>query len=466
MAKVDKEKLKNKKKSSGMGSRFKERAKEQESRGGRGGAFRFPQDNILERYVPEKGIAKLDVLPYRVTRKNHPDDVAKGELWFRRPVKMHFNVGAQKKAVVCPTTFGKPCPICEYILAEYKNPNKDDKELSAIKLKEREGYVIRDADNPKKGLFLLEMSYHNFGKKLEEEIREAEDDAVAGFAELDGGYTLKIRWAIETMGERKFIVASRIDFVERDEIDEDILEQVPNMDDCVNLMEYEQLQKLFLEVGDEDEDEDEDDDPKSKSKSKSKSKKKDEDEEEEDDDDDDPSSKKKSKSKKKDEDEEEEDESSDDEDDEDSPSLEDLEEMSSKELKKIIKEKDLDVDPDDYKSTKKLAKAIFDELNPDEEEDDDNEDEEEEKPAKKADKKSKKKDEDEEEEESSDDDDDEEEKPKSKKKDNGKVPKCPVKGKTFGEDCDSIDDCDECDHWDKCRAATDEAEKSKKKKKK
>ncbi len=68
-------------------------------------------------YKYKEGKAEFDILPYIVTSTNHPDhkgDIAiKDSLWYKLPYKIHRNVGVNNDVVICPTTFGLPCPICE-----------------------------------------------------------------------------------------------------------------------------------------------------------------------------------------------------------------------------------------------------------------------------------------------------------------------------------------------------------------
>ena len=62
----------------------------------------------------------FDFLPYLVKDKNHPNKDSKNEIavpgsyWYKRPFEIHKNIGPKNEAVVCPRSFGKPCPICDY----------------------------------------------------------------------------------------------------------------------------------------------------------------------------------------------------------------------------------------------------------------------------------------------------------------------------------------------------------------
>ena len=66
---------------------------------------------------PLKDTVRLDIIPYTVTSKLHPDrdernEVAiEGTLWYKRPFKIHRNVGQEKSTELCPISVKKKCPI-------------------------------------------------------------------------------------------------------------------------------------------------------------------------------------------------------------------------------------------------------------------------------------------------------------------------------------------------------------------
>ena len=407
---------------SSMRDRFKKRAKEGAQKGF---SVQLPED--VKRFAPKKGTYKLDVIPYTVSAKKHPDGVAAGELWCRRPFLIHYGIGVDNKPQVCPRTIGKPCPICEYYERERKRPGADEDALKEIRAKARELYNVIDLDNEDDGIQVLEMSYHLFGKLLENEINEADDDEVAGFAELKGGKTLKVRFSESSMGTNKFLEATRIDFLDRDDYKKSILDDVVDLDTVFNILPYEELEAVFLEDEGAGMAGDDDDDDKPKSKSKKKSYKDDDDDDDEapktkkqsksDDDDDDDEKPKSRRSSKK--------EEPEDDDDDEAP-------KSRRSAKKAAPEDD--DDDEKPKSRRSVKKA-----QPDDDDDDDE--------APKAKSKAKKKPE--------PDDDDDDEKPKAKKGNGGKSAggECPLSNGTFGKDFNKFDECDDCEVWSECGKA-------------
>ncbi|HQE50455.1 MAG TPA: hypothetical protein PKV93_14025, partial [Fervidobacterium sp.] len=109
---------KNKKK-----SRFKGAVSRNAERQARGvsqyGYLRLPKGVNIFKEEPRTRV-ELDIIPYVITCDNHPDIdeeygiPVKGDLWYKRPYWLHRGVGPDNRSVVCPTSVGKPCPICEY----------------------------------------------------------------------------------------------------------------------------------------------------------------------------------------------------------------------------------------------------------------------------------------------------------------------------------------------------------------
>ena len=285
------------KKSSKRGSmreRAKQRAEERQQSSGGGMKFIFPEGHDVKFFQPNKGTSTLDIIPYEVTVDNHPEGLEPGDLWYRRTIWVHFGIGAEDKSYLCLKTIGKRCPICDARAQMLKDGDADEELIKSLKPKERELYNVIDLYDEKAGVQLWDMSYYLFGKMLEDEIREGDED-LAGFADLQDGKTIKVRFGEKKIGKNAFLEATRIDFVDRDDYDEDILEDVLDLDAILNILPYEKLEAVFLEVEEAD----------TPTKGKDSKKKKSSDDEEGEEDDTPPSRKKKESGKKKKQDEEE-----------------------------------------------------------------------------------------------------------------------------------------------------------------
>jgi len=213
-------------------------------------------------FTPEPGSKNvlLDFMPYVVQDPKHPDlDVEDGiaipgSLWYKRPYKVHRNVGVDNDTVVCPTSVKKPCPICEHRAKRIKEGDADKEELKALKASMRNLYCVIPVNNKKFEAIphVFDISQFLFQELLNEELKENQDNGV--FPDLEEGKTVKIRFDSSTIGSSKpFAEASRIDFVERDEqYDEAILEDVPNLDNLLSIMSYKDIEAKFFEIEEEE----------------------------------------------------------------------------------------------------------------------------------------------------------------------------------------------------------------------
>lgn len=409
------------KKSSNRWAEMRKRAKKavKENKDKKGGLSTLKLPNGLELFKIEKaGSVLVNLIPYPVVTSTHPEGCEPGDEWYRTKYSVHRNIGAEEKAYVCLKTWGKRCPFCEQYAILKKEYGWDNELTKAMKPSDRELYLVQD---PKSGdLRLWDISCHLFGKALDEEIEDADDDAPFPGDPSEDGASLKLRFKEESWQGNKFYTVSKIEFVGRGEaIDEELLEKAAAIDlDALPIeYSYDKLNAIFLEQDTSDDDdgdngeEDDDEDEKPLKKGVKKSKKRpapaDDDEDDDEDEDEDeappPPPKKSKKRPAPVEDEE------DDEDDED----------------------EAPPPPKKKPAAKKTRPAPIEEE--DEEEDEDEEDE---APPPKKSKRSKAAE------------------PAAKKGKKSKGPKCPYGG-TFGEDCDTLDACDECELWDDCSEASE-----------
>ena len=243
--------------------KVRKRAEERHSSQG-GGLSTINLPEGIDLFIPKKGRNVFDILPYEITVGHHPE-VKKGELWYQRTFWMHRGIGPEEKNIVCPLkTIGKPCPVCEEYNRLRKDPDADEDVVKALKPKERELYNVIDLGKDSKGqIQILEMSFHCFGKQLEEELSEGSSDNDC-FSDLEGGKSLKVRFSEETTGKYTYLEASRIDFVERDQDYKDsILDDVMDLDRLLKILPYDEIQGMLMgDVGGDDSGSGDEDDPK------------------------------------------------------------------------------------------------------------------------------------------------------------------------------------------------------------
>lgn len=223
------------------------------NRGSSYGYLKLPKDVSVFNPEPRSTVL-LDFIPYLVTDENHPDKeygVEIGTQWWNRPFSIHRDVGGEK--VVCLTSVGKRCPICEHRKKRAKEGAGKD-ELDEMKTSRRMLYFVRPKDSKKfdDKLHVWDMSFKLFHETLAEDLENG--DVHEEFPDLEEGYTLEVRFKSSRIGNGKpFAEASKIKEVERDEqYSDDYLNKVPSLDDILHIRSYAELERLFHDIDDAD----------------------------------------------------------------------------------------------------------------------------------------------------------------------------------------------------------------------
>ncbi len=215
---------------------------------------------------------RIDILNFEVGKDNPYAD--EGTLHYERTFFVHRNIGADQLSFVCPrkTSGGKdPCPICEFITKLRQDEDADVQLIKDMGLSERQLFNVIDHSEKDAEVRIWDMSFFLFGKRLDKQIKEEDDDDnFSSFAEFENGLTLKLGVEEVNLGRTTFYAVSTINFKERKEDydEEEMLEQVYNLDELLNILDYDELNDILLQTT-EDEDE---------KSGKKKKKKKDEDE--------------------------------------------------------------------------------------------------------------------------------------------------------------------------------------------
>jgi len=231
-------------------SRLRERVKQAiKRRQDEGGSTKYVNIPADARWFEPQKVVKIDIIPYVVSIPNHPDGAEPGELYWVMPYKMHSSIGSDDKTFVCPRTWGEKCPICEYraqLIREDYDANKDL--IDQLKARDRMLLQVIDVDDRAAGIQLWDVSYFLFGRKLENELVNAEDESYYDFAELKGGYTLKVRFEEKHFGNFTFWEADRIDFLPREkDYDESILKQGYQLDKLLRYVDPKMLEDIFYD---------------------------------------------------------------------------------------------------------------------------------------------------------------------------------------------------------------------------
>lgn len=240
-------------KSNFKGKVKKDTEKQKSSSGGRA-YLNLPRGVKLYNVEADTRRVKLDFLPYVVSDKNHPNRDDKneialpGSLWWRRPIMVHGNVGAENERVLCLRSVGKKCPICEYQKKRYAEgaPKEETKEYYP---QDRSLFIVRPIDQDMdEEPMVWDMSDKMFLDILRDELEE--DDSNEIFPDLEEGKTLQISLKWNTIGEKgkPFPEARSITFLDREPYDEKILKEVPDLDNVLNVLTYDEIFNKFFEI--------------------------------------------------------------------------------------------------------------------------------------------------------------------------------------------------------------------------
>lgn len=211
----------------------------------------------------KEGVMKLDILGFEAGKGNPFADP--GEMHYERTFFVHRGIGPENASYVCPRkTAGKKCPICEHLAKLNKDSDADPDLIKALAPKERQLFQVINHAERDKGIQLLEIAHFNFGKRLDAEVRDAEDDE--GIDEFyqhssdNGGKTLKVGFIEDSFAGQSFHKADTVKFLDRAKaIDPDLLENVMCLDDLIIVPDYDDLKKVYMQQEDDEDDEDEDD---------------------------------------------------------------------------------------------------------------------------------------------------------------------------------------------------------------
>ena len=221
------------------------------------GYLKLPDD--INIFKPEGGTEIVfDIVPYPVTDAKHMDnqkyeeDAVVGDLWWKKPIKVHRDVGPEGVQIICPTTIGEKCPICEDG-GRRRKAGADWDDIKEIFPKSRTLFLIVpvdvgecEVDYAEGEVHVMDQSDYLFLNYLEEEIKRDIDNE--GFPDPEDGLSLQTYWREKKLGKKvKYAEASKIDFVERDEqYDAEYIDSLPSLDDMLKILSYKEIEALYL----------------------------------------------------------------------------------------------------------------------------------------------------------------------------------------------------------------------------
>jgi hypothetical protein len=238
------------------------RRAEETTHGGGGSTISLPEG--VNFFKNDGKTVEFDHIPYVISSLLNPDVRAGrakvGDLIDSRVYRRHTDIGVDQKMYICPTSIGKPCPICEAHTQAKKNSAMSKEEVDALRAKERVLYNVIDVNDKNAKVMVWDVSYHLFTKQLEHE--QAERNEYYEYWYPDGGHTLRIRFEMKKINRGEpFPEADRIDFTKRQALSDEDLDAAVDLDEVLQILDYKQLEKIFLGVDNDSEEEPEDKTP-------------------------------------------------------------------------------------------------------------------------------------------------------------------------------------------------------------
>jgi len=229
------------------------------------GYLKVPEDVNVFKAEGDSEII-FDIVPYTVSDPNHidnkkyDDDAIVGNPWWKRPMKVHKQVGVDRVSLICPTTVGDRCPICE----DFARRRRDGQEWEDIKKylpSDRTLYAVVllntrdcDVDYTEGEVHIFEQPDFYFDKSLQAALDK--DMSAENFPDLEDGLSISTYFRTGVFGKIEFGEAVKVTFVNREEQYElDFVNEVPDLDSMMIILPYKEIEAVFLGMEGMDDDE-------------------------------------------------------------------------------------------------------------------------------------------------------------------------------------------------------------------
>ena len=214
----------------------------------------------------EKGKTGLiDLLPFVITQPWYKDLRMKsgtltgldiGDWDYKLEIPVHANVGDDNDKIIClQQAFGRKCPLCEDLYAEWDKPDEfqDEKKVNSLKSSWRCFYNVYDYNGQTGGIDLgFDISYKLFEEVLQE-ATDSDPDGLSTFWDLVEGKSIEFKTREKRLGKNTFHEAHSINFLARDPYDESILKKVHSLDAMLVIPTYERVRNTYLGIDENDE---------------------------------------------------------------------------------------------------------------------------------------------------------------------------------------------------------------------
>lgn len=228
-----------------------------DSREGQKSNFRtFFDDEKMEgvnKWRPGKaGDYFVDIIPYEVG-PNDPG-VAEGRIGYALDIAVHRNVGPTNEQIVCPSQYGKPCPICEEIDRRFNDDEDYESRIKPLRTSRRCVYnvIVRDgAKEEEKGVQVMEMSHYIFEKAINDAAKNKRTGELVSVSDPDFGKTVSFTKTGSGKSTRYSSVAleERVNADGPYTISDEELDAAYTLDNLIKILDYDEIAELFNATG-------------------------------------------------------------------------------------------------------------------------------------------------------------------------------------------------------------------------
>lgn len=230
-------------------------------------------------WKPEAGTHMIDILPYMVSGKNHPQGLKEGDIDYLLDVWVHRSIGPARDNYLCKAKHGMgPCPLCDEfnrLKNEKLDAKKDEmgmdrlppdvfkavmKDIDYLQPKRRVYYNVIDLAAPAEGIQLWEAPFSWSEKEIVKHFTTKKDikPGTPYFWQHDEGLSVVISSTKEEYSGRKFVKSIPVGFEDRDEqYSDDIIEKTYRLDSMLTIPNFDDMMNSLHGIITRDDDEEE-----------------------------------------------------------------------------------------------------------------------------------------------------------------------------------------------------------------
>lgn len=180
-------------------------------------------------WAPKSGVKSvIRILPHKDYAKN-PEAV------FFKKIRVHWGVGPEKRRLICRSTIGERCPVCDFVQSLLNSSRKEDVPL-AKELVAQDRYVMNivDVSEPDKGVQVFECGRGLFNDILQLFL----DEEYGDMDSLENGRNIKIERTGTTKFDTRYMV---MPVAERSRVNPRVMEKVYDLDAIYKPMSEEEM---------------------------------------------------------------------------------------------------------------------------------------------------------------------------------------------------------------------------------